>query len=73
MSTSIVPPWLPFKGDTDVPEPAFIYNGGSIGSARAIPNCAVWFRLSWLDGTLDTGQPNNLVVGRQSMNFVGNF
>ena len=64
--------WLPYLGNVNTTERAYILNGGTLGGSISIPSCEVWIRMN-SPGNLDAATFFNLVVGRTSLNYVGNF
>ena len=64
--------WLPYAGDVDVSEPAWILNCGSIGGHVAFPSCAVQLRLGG-GGVLDTSRWDNLFLGRMNKTYATDF
>ncbi len=64
--------WLPYAGDVDVSEPAWILNGGSFGGSVAFPSSAVQVRLG-AGGVLDTSRWDNLHLGRMNKTYASDF
>ena len=63
--------WLPYLGNVNTTERAFIINGGTIGPI-GIPSCEVWVRMD-AAGNLDTVNTANLVMGRSSLHYLTDF
>ena len=64
--------WLPYLGNVNTTERAYILNGGTIGGSIGIPSCEVWVRMDGA-GNLDTTNGFNLVIGRTGTFYSTGF